>query len=215
MSNYTKATNFASKDSLPTGNAGKIVKGTEIDDEFNAIATAVATKADLASPTFTGTPSAPTAASGTNTTQIATTAFVQAVGGRLVQSVASVFSSSYSVNSSTFTATGHSASITPTSTASKILVMVMGGDNFNNNTNTGINNRATIYRGSTNLSGSSTVGLQNQSLGAEYGFDWANSMVYLDSPSSTSSLTYEVYIQGNFNYRTTFAKPVMILLEIL
>ena len=35
-------------------------------------------KASLASPTFTGTPKAPTAASGTNTTQIATTAFVQA-----------------------------------------------------------------------------------------------------------------------------------------
>ena len=34
--------------------------------------------APLASPTFTGTPKAPTAASGTNTTQIATTAFVQA-----------------------------------------------------------------------------------------------------------------------------------------
>ena len=33
--------------------------------------------APLASPTFTGTPAAPTAASGTNTTQIATTAFVQ------------------------------------------------------------------------------------------------------------------------------------------
>jgi len=33
--------------------------------------------ATLASPTFTGTPKAPTAASGTNTTQIATTAFVQ------------------------------------------------------------------------------------------------------------------------------------------
>lgn len=33
-------------------------------------------KADLASPEFTGTPKAPTAASGTNTTQIATTAFV-------------------------------------------------------------------------------------------------------------------------------------------
>ena len=36
-----------------------------------------ATKADLNSPTFTGTPKAPTAAAGTNTTQIATTAFVQ------------------------------------------------------------------------------------------------------------------------------------------
>lgn len=33
-------------------------------------------KAPLASPTFTGTPSAPTATAGTNTTQIATTAFV-------------------------------------------------------------------------------------------------------------------------------------------
>lgn len=78
MSNYTKATNFATKDTLPTGNAGKIVKGTEIDDEFNAISSAISSKADTASPTFTGTPAAPTATSGSNTTQIATTAFVTA-----------------------------------------------------------------------------------------------------------------------------------------
>lgn len=38
--------------------------------------TALDAKAPLASPTFTGTPAAPTAAGGTNTTQIATTAFV-------------------------------------------------------------------------------------------------------------------------------------------
>lgn len=76
MSNYTKATNFATKDTLPSGNSGKIVKGTEIDDEFNAIASAISSKADTASPSFTGTPAAPTAASGSNTTQIATTAFV-------------------------------------------------------------------------------------------------------------------------------------------
>ena len=37
-------------------------------------------KANLASPTFTGTPSAPTPATSTNTTQIATTAFVKAQG---------------------------------------------------------------------------------------------------------------------------------------
>jgi hypothetical protein len=77
MSDYTKSTNFATKDALSSGNALKIVKGTEIDTEFNNIATAVATKADLASPTFTGTPLAPTASAGTNTTQLATTAFVQ------------------------------------------------------------------------------------------------------------------------------------------
>jgi hypothetical protein len=76
MSDYTKSTNFASKDSLSVGNPLKIVKGTEIDTEFNNIATAVATKADIASPTFTGTPAAPTASAGTNTTQLATTAFV-------------------------------------------------------------------------------------------------------------------------------------------
>ena len=126
MTNYTKSTNFASKDSLPVGNALKIVKGTEIDTEFNNIAASVATKADLtspifvgspsrnvnppdndsslqlattnwvqnelateviainaakapiASPTFTGVPAAPTAAVDTDTTQLATTAFVVA-----------------------------------------------------------------------------------------------------------------------------------------
>lgn len=47
-----------------------------MDVEFNAIQTAVESKADLNSPTFTGTPAAPTAASGTSSTQLATTAFV-------------------------------------------------------------------------------------------------------------------------------------------
>ena len=55
MSNYTKATDFASKDALASGNPSKLVRGTEINTEFAAIQTAVNTKADLASPTFTGT----------------------------------------------------------------------------------------------------------------------------------------------------------------
>ena len=78
MSNYTQSTNFATKDSLPSGDPLKIVKGTEINTEFVNISVAIATKADLASPTFSGTPAAPTASSGTNTTQLATTAFVTA-----------------------------------------------------------------------------------------------------------------------------------------
>jgi hypothetical protein len=76
MSNYVKATNFAVKDGLSTGNPAKIIKGTEIDTEYNAIASAISSKADLNSPTFTGTPAASTASAGTSTTQIATTAFV-------------------------------------------------------------------------------------------------------------------------------------------
>jgi hypothetical protein len=76
MSNYTKATNFASKDALSTGNPAKVIKGTEIDAEYTAIASAISSKSDSNSPTFTGTPLTPTASAGTNTTQIASTAFV-------------------------------------------------------------------------------------------------------------------------------------------
>ncbi len=61
MSNYTKTTNFATKDSLPSGDPNKIVKGAEINTEFDNISTAVATKANLASPTFSGTVTIPTA----------------------------------------------------------------------------------------------------------------------------------------------------------
>jgi len=84
VSDYTKSTNFATKDNLSSGNPLKIVKGTEIDTEFNNIATAIATKADLSSPTFTGTPALPTGTTGVtqsygdSSTKLATTAFVQA-----------------------------------------------------------------------------------------------------------------------------------------
>ena len=44
--NYTKTTNFAAKDALASGNANKVVKGTEIDTEFTNIQTAIASKAD-------------------------------------------------------------------------------------------------------------------------------------------------------------------------
>jgi hypothetical protein len=84
MTDYTKSTNFATKDSLSSGNALKILKGTEIDTEFNNIQTAIATKADLTSPTFTGTPTLPTGtiavtqSTSDSSTKVATTAFVQA-----------------------------------------------------------------------------------------------------------------------------------------
>ena len=46
MSNYTKSTDFATKDTLASGNPLKIIKGTEINTEFVNIQTAVATKMD-------------------------------------------------------------------------------------------------------------------------------------------------------------------------
>lgn len=56
------------------GQWGKIT-GT-LSNQLDLVA-ALALKANLLSPTFTGIPAAPTAAEGTNTTQIATTSFVQ------------------------------------------------------------------------------------------------------------------------------------------
>lgn len=83
MSNYTKTTNFLAKDSLPEADSAKIIKGSEFDVEFNALQTAVNTKADLASPALTGVPTAPTASAGTSTTQLATTAFVTTISNSL------------------------------------------------------------------------------------------------------------------------------------
>ena len=72
MSNYTKTTDFEAKDSLPSGDSGKIIKGAEFETEFDAISTAVATKADAAGATLTGTTSFETLSDGT----INVTAFV-------------------------------------------------------------------------------------------------------------------------------------------
>lgn len=77
MSNYVKAVDYSAKDALASGNPNKIIKGTELNDEFNAIATAVGTKADIASPVFLGNPTATTQSFGNNSTRLATTAFVQ------------------------------------------------------------------------------------------------------------------------------------------
>lgn len=55
MANYTPITDFAGKDDLTTGDPLKVVRGTEIMDEFLAIQAAVISKADSNNPTFTGT----------------------------------------------------------------------------------------------------------------------------------------------------------------
>lgn len=118
MSDYTKSTNFASKDSLSVGNPLKIVKGTEIDAEFNNIATAVATKADIVSPTFTGTPAAPTATAGTSTTQLANTAFV----GTAVSNAVTAYDTALTVS----TAQIENAAVTEAKLASGVAAANLG-----------------------------------------------------------------------------------------
>ena len=52
MSNYTKSTDFEAKDSLPSGDSDKIIRGSEFEVEFDNIAVAVNSKANSSSPVF-------------------------------------------------------------------------------------------------------------------------------------------------------------------
>ena len=77
MSDYTIAVAWSGKDNLADSDANKVISGADFNTEFSAVRTAVNTKADIngsASEAFSCT----TASVGTDTTQVATTAFVKA-----------------------------------------------------------------------------------------------------------------------------------------
>jgi|TARA_B100000085_G_scaffold190970_1_gene174933 hypothetical protein len=87
----------------------------------------VAAKANIASPTFTGTPAGPTASVGTNTTQLATTAYVQAEVGQSIQ--AHDADTAKTDVAQTFTKAQRGSVVTLTS-ASSITIDFSLGNNF-------------------------------------------------------------------------------------
>ncbi len=54
MSDYSYTTNYLGKDSLPSGDSGKIIKGADFDNDFTAIQAAISSKVDIAGDTITG-----------------------------------------------------------------------------------------------------------------------------------------------------------------
>lgn len=78
------APNFTGVPKAPTAPAGtnttQLATTAFVESARQALVTADALKAPLASPALTGVPTAPTAAAGNNSTQLATTAFVAALG---------------------------------------------------------------------------------------------------------------------------------------
>ena len=76
MSNYNLQVTWSGKDALSDSDPDKVISGGDFNTEFTAVKTAVNSKADL-NGSATETFSAVTAAAGTNTTQVATTAFVE------------------------------------------------------------------------------------------------------------------------------------------
>ena len=91
MADYTIAVSWSGKDALADSDANKVISGADFNTEFTTVQTSVNSKADTASPTLTGTPAAPTASVATDTTQLATTAFVKDVLENYIYPVGSIY----------------------------------------------------------------------------------------------------------------------------
>jgi hypothetical protein len=121
---------------------------------------------------------------------------VQQYSGRVLQVVFAYLSTGGSTTSTSLVTTGLFASITPTSSSSKILIQAaMPNETGSAGPITGF----TVYRGATNLS--PTAYMAQARNGSSY-VDNVLSFNWLDSPATTSSTTYTLYI--NTSSSTTY-----------
>jgi hypothetical protein len=110
--------------------------------------------------------------------------------GTILQVVQGTLSSQASTTSTSYVTTGMSASITPSSSSNKILILVTGMLATSN----GKQVCATIYRNSTDLAASARGFMQLYNGAGE--LQTGVSANYLDSPATTSSITYTVYMKN-------------------
>ena len=107
--------------------------------------------------------------------------------GSVVQVVSNFTTTDVNTTSTSFVSTGLSASITPSSTSSKVFVIVSSPSWYCDNNNA----YATVFRDTTNI-GNGDYGLMQVYVGAAYA---PSTTQVMDSPSSTSSLTYTVHLR--------------------
>jgi hypothetical protein len=112
--------------------------------------------------------------------------------GSVLQVVTATYVGSVTTSSTSYVTTGLAASITPASSSNKILIMMASGV-MSSNTNIQMN--LTVYRGGTNLM-TQGQGLIYTNTGVVQGF---GSVLYYDSPATTSSTTYTIYFKNTNN----------------
>ena len=145
-----------------------------------------------------------------NNTISAITALPAAIPtGKVLQVVSATISSQVAIASTSYTDTGITAAITPSSTSNKILVMVAIEYTAYADNNGEIKSNARIVRGSTDVFQSvSVLGSQVGTGSAGYQQTWGTlPLSYLDSPSSTSAVTYKVTAK---NIRTSGNRQLKI-----
>ena len=117
-------------------------------------------------------------------------------GGKVLQIQSANNATQLQITSTSYVTTGLTVNITPTSASSKILITT-GFDLYKNNASA--MTWATIYRDSTNL-GNATYGMGAlESFGNEGSVPGIN-LQYLDTPNTTSQVTYTVYAKVNSGY---------------
>jgi hypothetical protein len=135
--------------------------------------------------------------------------------GTVLQVVSATYGTETTSSSSTYSDSGLSASITPSSTTSKILVMFThNGSGKSNDTRLGVR----LLRNSTTLITTELLGGYNASTGGSNAIG-SSSAEYLDSPATTSSVTYKTQIASTNNIATALvqwngAVSTMVLMEI-
>ena len=131
----------------------------------------------------------------------AVTALPAGVGGKVLQVVQASKNDAFSTSSATYVdVTGVTADITPSSTSNKILVQCFVGK-FTNNASSG--SLLQLDRGGTSIYDSNTGGNADDAFATEGGGGMTNNdrkngvgfLNFLDSPSSTSSLTYKLRLR--------------------
>jgi len=122
------------------------------------------------------------------------------VGGKVLQVITATDSTQRSTTSSSFVTGSNtlSVSITPSSTSNKIFITCHSAISI---AAAGYVWNGTIYRDSTNL-GDATYGLGRFQMGSTGDRGSQMAFHYLDSPSSTSAITYQLYFKadGSTNY---------------
>ena len=113
---------------------------------------------------------------------------VQASAGQVLQVVNAAYGTGASTSSSAFTATGLTASITPKFSTSKILIFVSQQGLLSNVSSSGIG--LNLYRNSTNIDSFAVVAAYVAATGVTAVAGVAASTTCLDSPATTSSITY-------------------------
>ena len=130
----------------------------------------------------------------------------------IIQVVQATYTAEFSTTSTSFTATGLTASIVPSSSSNKIMVLISTTQTC---TTASVNTYFTVYRGATNIGFGSDTALAKYV--ATSGYTIAPVTIsYIDSPATTSSTTYTAYFRtsGGTGYVNSATSGTITLLEV-